>query len=143
MRNYCSPHIETSQLICKANQVTGFYMRGKLDGNRLSRGKVFIFRFWKDDFFLFCVSEVKSKTGNAKAKTASVSNSRICNFVFSLQSTNELITKTSKVVYDETFLPVTFSFLKKSSCFWFWLISVQRSSFHSPWKHQENTEVLI
>ena len=27
--------IETSQLICSANQLTGFYMRGTLEGNGL------------------------------------------------------------------------------------------------------------
>ena len=26
----CSPHIETSQMICTANQLTGFYMRATL-----------------------------------------------------------------------------------------------------------------
>ena len=26
----CSHHIETSQLICRANQLTGFYMMGTL-----------------------------------------------------------------------------------------------------------------
>ena len=26
----CPSHIETSQLICRANQLTGFYMRGTL-----------------------------------------------------------------------------------------------------------------
>ena len=31
----CCPHIETSQLICKANQLTGFYMRATLAFNGL------------------------------------------------------------------------------------------------------------
>ena len=32
----CFPHIETSQLICKANQLTGFYMRETLAINGLN-----------------------------------------------------------------------------------------------------------
>ena len=32
---HCCPHIETSQLICCANQLTGFYMRATLVLNRL------------------------------------------------------------------------------------------------------------
>ena len=32
----CCPHVETSQLICKANQLTGFYMRATLALNGLS-----------------------------------------------------------------------------------------------------------
>ena len=32
---HCCPHIETSQLICKANQLTGFYMRATLAFNGL------------------------------------------------------------------------------------------------------------
>ena len=31
----CCPHIETSQLICTANQLTGFYMRETLPFNGL------------------------------------------------------------------------------------------------------------
>ena len=31
----CCPHIETSQLICTANQLTGFYMRATLAFNEL------------------------------------------------------------------------------------------------------------
>ena len=31
----CCPHIETSQLICTANQLTGFYMRATLAFNGL------------------------------------------------------------------------------------------------------------
>ena len=31
MPDLCCPHIETSQLICTANQLTGFYMRATLD----------------------------------------------------------------------------------------------------------------
>ena len=31
----CCPHIETSQLICTANQLTGFYMRATLALNGL------------------------------------------------------------------------------------------------------------
>ena len=31
----CWPHIETSQLICTANQLTGFYMRATLAFNEL------------------------------------------------------------------------------------------------------------
>ena len=33
----CCPRIETSQLICTANQLTGFYMRATLALNRLSK----------------------------------------------------------------------------------------------------------
>ena len=33
----CCPHIETSQLICCANQLTGFYMRVTLAFNRLNQ----------------------------------------------------------------------------------------------------------
>ena len=32
----CCPHIETSQLICCANQLTGFYMRATLALNELN-----------------------------------------------------------------------------------------------------------
>ena len=32
----CCPHIETSQLICCANQLTGFYMRATLALNGLN-----------------------------------------------------------------------------------------------------------
>ena len=32
---HCCPHIETSQLICTANQLTGFYMRATLTLNGL------------------------------------------------------------------------------------------------------------
>ena len=32
----CCPHIETSQLICTANQLTGFYMRATLAFNGLN-----------------------------------------------------------------------------------------------------------
>ena len=35
----CCPHVETSQLICKANQLTGFYIRATLAFNRLMRLK--------------------------------------------------------------------------------------------------------
>ena len=31
----CYPHVETSQLICTANQLTGFYMRATLTLNGL------------------------------------------------------------------------------------------------------------
>ena len=34
------PHIETSQLICKANQLTGFYMRVTLALNGLTESRV-------------------------------------------------------------------------------------------------------
>ena len=34
--NPCCPHIETSQLICTANQLTGFYMRATLALNELT-----------------------------------------------------------------------------------------------------------
>ena len=34
----CCPHIETSQLICWANQLTGFYMRATLALNGLKTG---------------------------------------------------------------------------------------------------------
>ena len=34
------PHIETSQLICKANQLAGFYMRATLAFNGLKIFKV-------------------------------------------------------------------------------------------------------
>ena len=33
----CSLHIETSQLICRANQLTGFYVRGTLALNELTK----------------------------------------------------------------------------------------------------------
>ena len=32
----CCPHIETSELICCADQLTGFYMRATLALNRLN-----------------------------------------------------------------------------------------------------------
>ena len=32
----CCPHIETCQLICRANQLTGFYMRATLAFNGLT-----------------------------------------------------------------------------------------------------------
>ena len=35
----CCPHIETSQLICCANQLTGFYMRATLAFNGLKEYK--------------------------------------------------------------------------------------------------------
>ena len=35
----CCPHIETSQLICKAKQLTGFFIRATLALNGLSQGK--------------------------------------------------------------------------------------------------------
>ena len=35
----CCPHVETSQLICCANQLTGFYMRATLSFNGLIVGK--------------------------------------------------------------------------------------------------------
>ena len=34
----CSHHIETSQLICSSNQLTGFYIMGTLVAKRLSQG---------------------------------------------------------------------------------------------------------
>ena len=36
------PHIETSQLICKANQLTGFYMRVTLALNGLIEFLIFV-----------------------------------------------------------------------------------------------------
>ena len=30
IKRQCCPHIETSQLICTANQLTGFYMMGNI-----------------------------------------------------------------------------------------------------------------
>ena len=36
MRYQCFPHIETIQLICYANQLTGFYMRATLALNCLT-----------------------------------------------------------------------------------------------------------
>ena len=36
----CFPHIETSQLICLANQLTGFYMRVTLALNGLNNQRV-------------------------------------------------------------------------------------------------------
>ena len=44
--NQCSHHIETSQLICSANQLTGFYMIGTLvvKGLRESDNKIVINR---------------------------------------------------------------------------------------------------
>ena len=35
----CSSHIETSQLICRANQLTGFYVRGTLAVKRLKNAR--------------------------------------------------------------------------------------------------------
>ena len=34
-KSQCCPHIETSQLICTGNQLTGFYMRATLAFNGL------------------------------------------------------------------------------------------------------------
>ena len=39
IKGQCSPHIETSQLICTANQLTGFYMRATLALNWLTNRK--------------------------------------------------------------------------------------------------------
>ena len=46
--NQCSHHIETSQFICRANQLTGFYMMGTLVVKRLSRAGAF-----SDDLVIF------------------------------------------------------------------------------------------
>ena len=35
VKHLCCPHIETSQLICTANQLTGFYMRATKHKNIL------------------------------------------------------------------------------------------------------------
>ena len=46
----CSHHIKTSQLICRVNQLTGFYMKGGLVGKGLKQ-QVFLFakfRFWTE-----------------------------------------------------------------------------------------------
>ena len=37
IKGQCCPHIETSQLICDANQLTGFYMRATLALNGLNK----------------------------------------------------------------------------------------------------------
>ena len=37
LKCHCCPHIETSQLICKAKQLSGFYMRATLTLNGLSK----------------------------------------------------------------------------------------------------------
>ena len=39
-------HIETNQLICRTNQLTGFYRMGTLDVNGLT--SVLIFKIWKN-----------------------------------------------------------------------------------------------
>ena len=39
IKNQCCPHIETSQLICTANQLTSFYIRGRLAFNGLNKNK--------------------------------------------------------------------------------------------------------
>ena len=41
----CYPHIETSQLICAANQLTGFYMTATLALNVLNKLVVFSLPF--------------------------------------------------------------------------------------------------
>ena len=40
---HCCPHVETSQLICKANQVTGSYMRATLTFNGLKSNRNDVF----------------------------------------------------------------------------------------------------
>ena len=40
----CCPHIETSQLIYKANQLTGFYMKATLAFNGLEKDRFLLLR---------------------------------------------------------------------------------------------------
>ena len=52
LNNQCPSNIETSQLICRENQLAGFYMRGTLVVKGLK-----LFAFWgtSDKGNIFCV----------------------------------------------------------------------------------------
>ena len=69
MNCQCCPYIETSQLICRANQLAGFYMRATLAFNGLNKQLVYFVQNKKQELdflilaFLF-ISIVYMYTNN-------------------------------------------------------------------------------
>ena len=65
MKYQCFPHIETSQLICTINQLTGFYMRATLALNGLTTSRLELEKrllpYFKSAFFNFSSFEVSYK----------------------------------------------------------------------------------
>ena len=49
--NQCFHHIETSQLICRANQLTGFYIMGAMIVKGLKNLQIKIFRVFEYGLF--------------------------------------------------------------------------------------------
>ena len=61
----CSNHIETSQLICSANQLTGFYMIGTL----VVKGLKLVLMFYSTQLTFTC-SKSKMQTPEQGVKSA-------------------------------------------------------------------------
>ena len=86
----CYPHVETSQLICTANQLTGFYMRATLTINGLMITLVESYELLHSGFF-FCLHRNLKRSQTAlifqSQQGKNHSNTYIC---------SKLIMKTTK-----------------------------------------------
>ena len=82
----CSPHIETSQLICCANQLTGFCMRATLSFNGLRQESVpsviSMFKISKKNTWTTC--QVYSKNDRTTSGASIVNFEHISHFILLL-----------------------------------------------------------